>query len=293
MCASLHIIRLTPSEIRVKAESFKGRLKWTNRLLTPRIEINPACIIEFEQPNGLRRLAKAFHLRHVFNTELFNFDSNHSQRFTLYWQIQEKKVSTEFRINRETMPIYWTLILQISLWSLIQGIFVRVQLFSSLLESGCKTLFCLLEKKENKSHLNPDVGWEIKLLFCLLPHRNLLLWLEKREIKAWSAMWSRVKRLHPSLMCTTTTALHGMFTHTLLILCTLCDYVVISQLSREAFQIESDTFAIDGLKRAHAATVAVELQTPPSSWLFPHFPSVTSKFHFVPDLKRRGRMEKV
>lgn len=31
----------------------------------------------------------------------------------------------------------------------------------------------------------------------------------------------------------------------------------------------------------------------PSSWLLPHFPSVTSKFHFVPDLKSRGRMEKV
>lgn len=45
MCASLHIISLTSSEIRVKAERFKGKLKWANRLLTPWIEINPACII--------------------------------------------------------------------------------------------------------------------------------------------------------------------------------------------------------------------------------------------------------
>lgn len=45
MRASLHIISLTSSEIRVKAERFKGRLKWTNRLLTPWIEINPASII--------------------------------------------------------------------------------------------------------------------------------------------------------------------------------------------------------------------------------------------------------
>lgn len=36
----------------------------------------------------------------------------------------------------------------------------------------------------------------------LLPHGKVELWLKKREIKAWSVMWSRLKRLHPSLMCT-------------------------------------------------------------------------------------------
>lgn len=127
MWASLHIISLSSLEIGVKAERFKGRLKWTNRHLTPWIEINPACIIEFEQPKGLRRLARAFHLHHVFNTELFNFDSNRSQRFTLCWKIHKKKVSAEFRINRETMPILVDY--SKSLRSLIQGIFFKIQLF--------------------------------------------------------------------------------------------------------------------------------------------------------------------
>lgn len=48
-----------------------------------------------------------------------------------------------------------------------------------------------------------------------------------------------------------------MFTHTWQTLCTLCDYVVIlraAQQNRQS-QIECDIFAIDGLKRAHAATV--------------------------------------
>lgn len=59
------------------------------------------------------------------------------------------------------------------------------------------------------------------------------------------------------------------------ILCTLCDYAVGSRSaaeSSEAFRIESDIFAIDGLKRAHAATVAVELQTSAIISAAPTFP---------------------
>lgn len=142
----------------------------------------------------------------------------------------------------------------------------------------------------------------------LLPHRNPQLWLEKRETKAWSVMRWRMEgetplsliNVHPSIFLKNP---FRVFEPTLggsLICDRYCARCVIMSLDPAAQQNRQRHFI---LKVTSLPLTDWNARTPPllpwsfrlapSSRLLPRFPSVPGKFHFVPDLKSRGRMEKV